>query len=216
MEKKDAFIQTDNNFKLNPNVGLKIDGNIDNILKTLKTHLEKIDVSDFMKHMDDIKNIDPIKHKDPFHMMRPMMNINYPNKNHIFHHGAGARCMVGGAGLGILSSIVGYIFMLTLIILVFACLLGYIFYLKHHNKCENKDCVFSLDSDFIEQIKFDIGKYLKMVLTCLLKKSVSIIKHISCIINVSINVYNKSVDELLLHLDSSSSSHCVYDDCCSI
>jgi len=210
MEKKDAFIQTDFGLHNNNNIknGLfEMNPGMENMFNQFKSHLEKIDFDEVLKNINLNESL-------------PMMsrNVSCPISFRNGYFGdprTGIKCMVGGAGLGIMSSIIGYIFILTVVILFLACFLGYLFYLKQHNRCENKDCLFSFDSDFIEQIKFDIGKYLKMVLTCLLKKSVSIVKSVSKFIHISLDIYNKSVTELLLHIDDCSSD-CNSVNCCDM
>lgn len=115
----------------------------------------------------------------------------------------GMRCMVGGGtGIAMLSSFVCYAFLLTLTIVVLVCLLGYIFYLKYHNNCDNENCCFSLKKDFIEQIKTDVFNWIKHAISSILKHSISIIKNAIKVIQVSLDVYEKSVSELILHIEA--------------
>ena len=210
MEKKDAFIQTDFGLHNNNNIkhGLfEMNPGMVNMFNQFKSHLEKIDFDEVLKHINLNESL-------------PMMdrNVSCPIS---FRNGCfgdprtGVKCMVGGAGLGIMSSIIGYIFILTVVILFLACFLGYLFYLKQHNRCENKDCLFSFDSDFILQMKNDFCNYIRQILTYLLKKSVSIVKHVSKFIHISLDIYNKSVTELLLHIDDCSSD-CGSNNCCDM
>ena len=192
MEKKDAFDQTDFGLHNNNN-----NNNIENMINDFKSHLEKIDINEVMKHIHLNENIPIMSRNDSCRVP-----VNFNNKFGMCGPRMGLKCMVGGAGLSIMSSIIGYILILTLVIFVLACFLGYLFYLKHHNRCENKECLFSFERDFMLQIKNDICSYVKKIFCYLLKKSVSIIKHVSKFIHVSFDIYNKSVDELLLHIDS--------------
>ena len=203
MEKKDAFNQTD--FGLHNN-------NIERMINDFKSHLEKIDINEVMKHIHLNENIPIMSRNDSCRVP-----VNFKNKFGMCGPRMGLKCMVGGAGLSIMSSIIGYILILTLVIFVLACFLGYLFYLKHHNRCENKECLFSFKRDFMLQIKNDICSYVKKIICYLLKKSVSIIKNASKFISVSFDIYNKSVDELLLHIDSCSSD-CIGDsgNCCKM
>ena len=115
----------------------------------------------------------------------------------------GVRCMVGGGtGIAMLSSFVCYAFILTLTIVVLVCLLGYIFYLKYHNNCDNENCCFSLKKDFIEQIKTDVFNWIKHTISSILKHSISIIKNAIKVVQVSLDVYEKSVSELILHIEA--------------
>ena len=188
MEKKDAYNQTEFGFHNN---------NIENMINDFKSHLEKIDINEVMKHIHLNESIPIMSRNDSCRVP-----VNFKNKFGMCNPRMGLKCMVGGAGLSVMSSIIGYILILTLVIFVLACFLGYLFYLKHHNRCENKDCLFSFERDFMLQIKNDICSYVKKIICYLLKKSVSIINHISKFIHVSFDIYNKSVDELLLHIDS--------------
>ena len=207
MEKKDAFNQTD--FGLHNN-----NNNIERMINDFKSHLEKIDIDEVMKHIHLNESI-PIMSKNE--SCREPIPLHFRNSFGMCEPRMGLKCMVGGAGLGIMSSIIGYILILTLVIFVLACFLGYLFYLKHHNHCENKECLFSFERDFMLQIKNDICSYVKKIICYLLKKSVSIIKHASKFISVSFDIYNKSVDELLLHIDSCSSD-CIGNsgNCCKM
>lgn len=115
----------------------------------------------------------------------------------------GVRCMVGGGtGIAMLSSFVCYAFILTLTIVALVCLLGYIFYLKYHNNCDNENCCFSLKKDFIEQIKTDVFNWIKHTISSILKHSISIIKNAIKMVQVSLDVYEKSVSELILHIEA--------------
>ena len=64
-------------------------------------------------------------------------------------------------------------------------------------------------------MKNDFCNYIRQILTYLLKKSVSIVKHVSKFIHISLDIYNKSVTELLLHIDDCSSD-CGSNNCCDM
>ena len=205
MEKKDAFNQTD--FGLHNN-------NIERMINDFKSHLEKIDINEVIKNIHLNDSI-PIMSKNE--SCRVPLPVNFRNRFGMCEPRMGLKCMVGGAGLGIMSSIIGYILILTLVIFVLAGFLGYLLYLKHHNRCENKECLFSFKRDFMLQIKNDICSYVKKIICYLLKKSLSIIKDILKFISVSFDIYNKSVDELLLHIDSCG-NNCIGNsgNCCKM
>ena len=198
MVKKDVFIQTDTDAGIG--VGLGVGGNgsggigvdVDSFLKQVKQNLEKIDMDEIAKH---IKHIDPMRH------VKVCGGGGVGRIGSVDRFGPGMGCMVGGAGLGVISSIVGYVIMLSLVIIALACLLGYVFYLKYHNNCDNKECFFSLERDFIDQIKNDICKYVKKSISCVLKKSVCLLKNVLGVVNVSMEIYNKSINELIMHMD---------------
>ena len=114
----------------------------------------------------------------------------------------GMRCMVGGG-----TDCDAFFFCLLCVSSYFnncsiACLLGYIFYLKYHNNCDNENCCFSLKKDFIEQIKTDVFNWIKHAISSILKHSISIIKNAIKVIQVSLDVYEKSVSELILHIEA--------------
>ena len=197
MVKKDAFIQTDNGACVGAGGGVGGDFDVDSFLKQVKVNLEKLDMDEIAKH---IKHIDSMRDVNMYGVGRISDMGDMCGMRDIGRKGI--RCMVGGAaGLGMISSIVGYVIMLSLVILALACLLGYVFYLKYHNNCDNKECFFSLERDFIDQIKNDICKYVKKCISCVLKKSVCLVKNVLGVVNVSMDIYNKSVNELIMHID---------------
>lgn len=115
---------------------------------------------------------------------------------------SGLGVVGGGTGVALFSSVIGYICFISLLFLCVVCLLGYIFYLKYHNNCENKQCCFNIESNFVEQIKKDTLKGVKDITSTILKHSISIIKSITKTIQVSNDIYEKSVSELLLHIEA--------------
>ena len=98
MEKKDAFNQTD--------FGLHNNNNIEKMINDFKSHLEKIDIDEVMKHIHLNESI-PIMSKNE--SCRVPIPLHFRNRFDMCEPRMGLKCMVGGAGLGIMSSIIGYI-----------------------------------------------------------------------------------------------------------
>ena len=181
----------------------KLFGDID-----FKEGFQKLN-SDLEKHLNQDRYIDM---KDTIHMFDPKIKIGLGEMSRLMDGEGkmgmrcaadGMRCIVGGGtGIAMLSSFVCYAFILTLTIVALVCLLGYIFYLKYHNNCDNENCCFSLKRDFIEQIKTDVFNWIKHTISSILKHSISIIKNAIKVVQVSLDVYEKSVSELILHIEA--------------
>jgi hypothetical protein len=208
---KEAFIQTDAGGCMeNSDFAAKLFGGIDfkDVFQQLSRDLEK--------HLNQERDRDrDIKGMNP--MFNPKIKIGMGEMCGLMGGGCGMggggrmemrcadgmRCMVGGGtGIAMLSSFVCYAFILTLTIVALVCLLGYIFYLKYHNNCDNENCCFSLKKDFIEQIKTDVFNWIKHTISSILKYSISIIKNAIKMVQVSLDVYEKSVSELILHIEA--------------
>ena len=197
---KEAFIQTDAGGCMeNSDFVAKLFGDID-----FKEGFQKLN-SDLEKHLNQDRYIDM---KDTIHMFDPKIKIGLGEMSRLMDGEGkmgmrcadGMRCIVGGGtGIAMLSSFVCYAFILTLTIVALVCLLGYIFYLKYHNNCDNENCYFSLKRDFIEQIKTDVFNWIKHAISSILKHSISIIKNAIKVVQVSLDVYEKSVSELISH-----------------
>ena len=201
---KEAFIQTDAGGCMeNSDFVAKLFGDID-----FKEGFQKLN-SDLEKHLNQDRYIDM---KDTIHMFDPKIKIGLGEMSRLMDGEGkmgmrcaadGMRCIVGGGtGIAMLSSYVCYAFILTLTIVALVCLLGYIFYLKYHNNCDNENCCFSLKRDFIEQIKTDVFNWIKHTISSILKHSISIIKNAIKVVQVSLDVYEKSVSELILHIEA--------------
>lgn len=201
---KEAFIQTDAGGCMeNSDFVAKLFGDID-----FKEGFQKLN-SDLEKHLNQDRYIDM---KDTIHMFDPKIKIGLGEMSRLMDGEGkmgmrcaadGMRCIVGGGtGIAMLSSFVCYAFILTLTIVALVCLLGYIFYLKYHNNCDNENCCFSLKRDFIEQIKTDVFNWIKHTISSILKHSISIIKNAIKVVQVSLDVYEKSVSELILHIEA--------------
>ena len=211
---KEAFIQTDAGQSIDNNDFAKLFGGID-----FKEVFQQLN-SDLEKHLNQERDRDN-KGMDP--MFNPKIKMGLGEMCGLMGGGMGGgmgcgmggggkmemrcaegmRCMVGGGtGIAMLSSFVCYAFILTLTIVALVCLLGYIFYLKYHNNCDNENCCFSLKRDFIEQIKTDVFNWIKHAISSILKHSISIIKNAIKVVQVSLDVYEKSVSELILHIEA--------------
>ena len=131
------------------------------------------------------------------------INLDRSKMGHDMMGGRGLGCVIGGgAGVAMISSVIGYMCFITLVVLILMCLLGYIFYLKNYNNCDNKNCCFSFEYGFVDQIKTDVFTCFKNMVSCLLKESISVIKNGLNIVNITFDVYEKGASRLISHINS--------------